>query len=196
MSKVLRAVVGGASVAVVVSLAACGGGTSSSSSSSSGGAGSQSSSSSTGAGAGANLVACTALTQSDAATLTGDSGVTNLSAGSTQAAGASTCIYADLSNSSGSGNGVVVVVEPVPGAVSAQILQAALAAQAKNGTNNYQQESGIGDAAYSETQAHEGDLVFAKGSTLVVIVVNSSTKSGSDILSAIKSLASNIVAQL
>ena len=194
MSGSVRLVIGGASLAALISLAACGGtstGTSSSSESSS-----SQSSRSTGGGGGANLAACTAVSQSDAATLTGDPNVQSLSGGSAQSAGASTCIYADLGSANGGGNGAVIVVEPVPGAVSAQVLQAALAAQAKGGGGNYQQESGIGDAAYSSTQDHQGDLVFAKGGTLVVIAVTASGKSGTDILSAIKSLASNIVSQL
>ena len=197
MGGALRLVVGAASLAAIVSLAACGGSTSGSSSSSSASSGGASSSSSSSGGAGANLAACTALSQSDAANLTGDSGVQSLSGGSSQTAGASTCIYADLASANGAGNGVVIVIEPVPGAVSAQVLQAALAAQAKGGgSGTYQQETGIGDAAYSSTQDHQGDLVFAKGGTLVVIAVTASGKSGADILSSIKTLAGNIVGQL
>ena len=142
------------------------------------------------------MAACTALSQSDAATLTGDSSVASVSSGGAGIAGAGTCIYADVTSSSGAGNGAVIVVEPVPGVVSAQVLQAALAAQAKNGNSNFQTVSGLGDAAYSETTDHNGSLVFAKGSTLVVISVTSNTKSGTDLLSAIQSIASNIAGQL
>ena len=139
-----------------------------------------------------SLQACTALSQADAASITGDQSV---AAQSSETAGLDICIYLDVSSGSGSGSEVAVLVEPAPG-LSAAIIQAALASEAKNGSNSYQPVSGIGDVAYAETSTNEGDLAFVKGNTLVVLIASSPNKSGADLLSAIEQKGKDIAGQL
>jgi len=185
------------SVVALVVLAACGGSSSSSGGTSSSGAATttQSAGGQSSSGAGANLQACTAFSQSDASTITGDSGIAALGTnGGTTASGPGTCVYAD-ETPSGAGNSAVVVIEPA-GQVSAAIIQMALQQQEKNGSGNFQSISGIGDTAYSETDAHGAGIAFAKSNTLVVVAASSSTKSGADVLSALQSVASRIAGQV
>ena len=141
-----------------------------------------------------SLHACTALTQSDAATITQDQSIQSM--GSTGAASEDICEYVDASSGSGAGSTVVILIEPAPG-VSQSALQAAIAqAAASSGSGTYQSVSGIGDLAFSETDANDAGLGFAEGNTLVVIWAESPTISGSALLPAVETQAKAIVGQL
>jgi len=183
--------------AAVGAVAGCGSSTSSPSSAPSSSSSSSSSESSAPGGAtsapaasqsggGSSVAACTLMSQSDAATITGDSSMTNMSS----SAGGTTglCLYADVS----SGATAVAFTEPAPG-VSTAIIEAALAQQAKNGSGNYQTVSGIGQAAYSETDANDAYLAFVQNNTLVVAGASSQSKSGSDLLNAVEQWAKGVV---
>ena len=78
---------------------------------------------------GAAIAACTALTQADAASLSGDPGIMSVGGGGAAATGA--CTYADIN---ASGNQVEIVIEAVPGAAAGQAVQSAVQAL-HNGSN-------------------------------------------------------------
>jgi len=132
------------------------------------------------------------LTQSEAATLTGDSHVTKLSG--TSQAGVGTCFYADLSG--GGASGATILAEPIPGTASQQSLQAAMAQAVKSNSGTVQALSGVGDEAYSNVAVGSAAVVFAKGNTLVVIAANSSTRSGSSLISDVESFAMQVAGRL
>ena len=189
-----RFVMGVASAMGLVALAACG--SSSPSATSSGAASSNnttpatSSSSQSSAGGGAALTACAAVTQSDAVSITGDQAITQ--SNSLQGGG---CLYTDPGQPLAAGNGVLVYVLPVP-AISPQALQAALSQKVNGGANNLQPISGIGDLAYATSNQNGGAVVFAKGSQVVIISGSSKTRSGADILSTVKSVATRDAGQM
>ena len=191
-----RFVMGVASAMGLVALAACG--SSSPSATSSGAASSNnttaatttSSSSQSSAGGGATLTACAAVTQSDAVSITGDQAITQ--SNSLQGGG---CLYTDPGQPLAAGNGVLVYVLPVP-AINPQALQAALTQKVNGGANNLQPISGIGDLAYATSNQNGGAVVFAKGSQVVIISGSSKTRSGADILSTVKSVATRDAGQM
>jgi len=138
---------------------------------------------------GTSLAACSALTQSSAATITGDSTISKVTGSSTF------CMYSDVTGSSGAG--AMIDMEANNG-ISASVLQAALAAEATGGSSQYQPVSGIGDAAWSELQTagNGAGLVFAKGGTVMIIVAESATMNGSQVLSSIEQVAKTIVGEM
>ncbi|MBV8195925.1 MAG: hypothetical protein JOY80_10405 [Candidatus Dormibacteraeota bacterium] len=112
-------------------------------------------------------------------------------------AGTSTCVYADTSNNTGTGNTVVTVVEPVTGSVDAPILEAAVAAVARSSSGTaYTNVPGLGDLGLARVSDTEADFAFAKRSTVVVIVATSPAKAGADMLSAEETVARTLVAEL
>ena len=182
-------------LAATTSCVGCGGSTSAAGTPPANGAGSSATPSAARGSSAANVSACTAVAQPDAAALTGDPDITSISETSGAAGVASTCIYADPSNPT-AGNGVVVLVESLSGVISAQVLEAALAQQTRNGANAYEPVDGVGDRAYSETDSNQGNLVFSKGSTLVVIAATSLSRTGAELLTAVETLAMRIASQL
>ena len=154
--------------------------------SSSSGGGSSAPASSQG-GAPSNVQACSLMSQSDAATISGDSSVASSTTG---VAGANICFYMDLTGS-GAGTSVEAFVEPAPG-LSAAIVQAALSQQAKT-SGNYQEVSGIGDIAYAQAGDNDAWIAFVKNNTLVVAGASSTTKSGSDLLGNVEQWAKGAV---
>ena len=140
-------------------------------------------------GAATSLAACTALTQADAATITGDTTISKLTGSGTL------CMYSDVTGASGAG--ALIDIETDNG-ISTAFLQGALAAEATGGSSDYQTVSGIGDAAWAELQSagNGAGLVFAKGDSVVIIVAESATMSGSDVLSAVEQVARTIAGEL
>ena len=137
--------------------------------------------------------ACDLLTQSQAAQLTGDAHVATITAADQTNATTSLCSYAD--NGTGStGSAASLLVERVPSSVSQQELQAALS-QASHNSGQTQPLSGVGDAGYTEASEHNAGLVFAKGTTIVVLGTNSQTRSGADMLNDVKAFAKQIAGQ-
>ncbi|MBV9100972.1 MAG: hypothetical protein JOZ46_07765 [Candidatus Dormibacteraeota bacterium] len=159
-------------------LAACGG-------SSSTGGSSSAAATSTAHTPGANLDACTALTQAAAAQLTGDSAVAKIGGGATT--GTNTCVYGDTSSTGG--GGATITIEAVPGGVAGQALQAALAQAVQNGNGTAQSLSGVGDQALKEVGANSAGIVFVKGNTLVILGVSSTTQSGTAMEPDLENLA-------
>jgi hypothetical protein len=136
------------------------------------------------------LAGCTAISQSDAVALTGDPSIQNVSNG--QAAGVEVCVYNDL-RSSAAGAAVVIDVTPMSGTITAQTLQTALA---QHTTNSPEPVSGIGAAAYVATAAHEADIVFNVGTTVVVATVTSNANPGSVLLTRLEAVARRIAGML
>ncbi len=134
------------------------------------------------------IAACTMVTQSQAATITGDSSIPVL------------VNTSDLCDYSQSGGGhivaeVLVFEEPASGDTSLSDIELAIASHAGSSTS-YQPVSGIGSSAYGETEANSAGLGFVAGNTLVVIAVKASSRSGSSLLSAVEPVASTIAGQL
>ena len=134
------------------------------------------------------IAACTMVTQSQAATITGDSSIPVL------------VNTSDLCDYSQSGGGhivaeVLVFEEPASGDTSLSDIKSAIASHAGSSTS-YQPVSGIGSSAYGETDTNGAAIGFVAGNTLVVIGAKASSKSGSSLLSAIEPVASTIAGQL
>lgn len=184
------------SIAVLVALAACGGSGGSSKSSASSastgsslGAGASSSVPSSGGIPAGNATACSLVTQSDAASITGDASLTQ-----STVAGTRVCLYTKPGQPAAAGDSVYVAIYPMP-SVNTQTLQSLLN-QRISGTGRFQSVSGVGDTAYERTSTNGAGLVFAKGHNVVVIGAGSTTRSGSDMVAAIESVARHAAGQL
>ncbi len=183
--------------AALVALAACGGsGGSSKSPVSSPGTASTSSTGSTSstrsssrASTTGNASACSLVTPSDAASITGESDLTQ-----SAPAGTAVCIYTKPGQPVAAGNGLYVAIYPVP-VVSSQTLQSLLRERI-TGTGDFRSISGVGDSAYEQTSTGGAGLVFAKGRQVVIIGATSGTKTGNDMLSPIESVAKQAAGQL
>jgi hypothetical protein len=135
----------------------------------------------------------TLLTASDVQNISGDSSVTALSG----ACSATTCIYSDTS---GSGGGGIIFVEPFPGGLGQSALQAAidtaLAGQANSGGGSAVTVSGLGSGAIKEVDANSVTYAFVKDNYLVVLNVTSGTKSGADMDSQVGSAAQKVAGSI
>jgi hypothetical protein len=135
-----------------------------------------------------SLSACTLLTQAQAASITGISGVTRAS-NSDQG----NCVYSDPHTNA---NAAELYVEAPVGSFS--YLTALLAGEF-SGSLNIIAVPGIGDAAYDFSASTYAGLAFEKTGIVVVILSNppgSKVRSGSAQLSAIQTLATSIAAHL
>jgi hypothetical protein len=148
--------------------------------------------SSTTTGPGATSVdACAAMSQSAAAQVSGASSIAKFSG--TNVGGVSECVYADTA----SGAGAVGLIEQVPGGIAVNTyLQAAMAQAAHGGSSGAQSLSGIGDQAIKSVESNGASVAFVKGSTLVVLAVSGSTRTGDAIESDLESLAKQVAGQL
>jgi hypothetical protein len=179
----------GLSLAAAAFLAACG------SSGPSGGTGTPSAGGgggNPGGGTATGLDSCTILTQSVAASLSGDSTVAKVS-GSTVGS-LSMCIY--TSPTATGGGAASITIESVPGgsALVNAAMQAAINQDAHGG--NAQPVTGIGDTAFKVVSASDATIAFAKGGSFVVIGAGSITRSGASMETDLESLAHMVAGQV
>ncbi len=187
-----RLAVAGLLALVVLSTAAC----SSSGSASSPGAASAGAGASVPAGGntgggnnGGAVDASSILTSDAAASIIGGTVTKVQTPGVGSAPGMSLASYTN-----GTGDSVTILVEPVPAAVGATILQAAIRAAGANG--DLVPVSGLGDTAGQVTGPNEATVAFAKGNTLVVVYAQTSNTAGSDLEPKLQSLAQQIAGKL
>jgi hypothetical protein len=181
----------------VTAIAGCGSSTTPASSSSGTGA-NPTSSGGTGAGGGngGSAAANTLLNVADVQSISGDPNVAAVAG----TCSATTCVYADTTSPGGGGGGVIVV-EPIGGALSQTALQAALAtALATGGTDSSggttAAVSGLGSGAIKEIDANSATYAFSKDNYLVVIHIESATKSGADMDSQVEAAAQTAAGQI
>jgi hypothetical protein len=134
---------------------------------------------------------CSALTQSEAAAITGDANIAQVSGNG--GAASNQCLYLDTSSTT-INSAEITVLQAQP-SVSSQVLQQDLSDAAKGSSGTFQPVSGIGDSAFSETGTTEAGLVFARGSTVVAIVA-SSGRSTADMLTSIEQAATALASSL
>jgi hypothetical protein len=123
--------------------------------------------------------------------LTADEATSILGAPAAVVPAAQTPISASYSTTSG--DNVTIFLESMPGTITTQVLQSALAQANANG--ELTPISGLGDAAGKEVQDNSATVGFAKNGTLVIITADSSTMKGSDLEPKLESLAQQIVGQ-
>ena len=171
--------------AALLAIAACGGSSTGGSTTSSSAA--SSSSSAAGGGGSGSHDACFLLTQSGAAQVSGDSNISQLSAGSSSAV----CIYLDQTN----GSGATLYVQQLPNGTDQALVQQAIKHAGGSGANS-QQISGIGDAAYKEVESTSATVAFVKGNTLVAIYASSQSQTGANLETNLENLARQVVTSL
>jgi hypothetical protein len=140
-------------------------------------------------GGGGPLAACSAVSQPDAVNITGDPGIT----ANTSASSAGQCLYSDPGQPLAAGNGVYVQILHFPN-LTPELLQSALAQNPQGATAR--PISGIGDSAFGGSSQTGGIVLFAKGSAMVTITGQSNTRTGTDVLASIESVAMRIAGQL
>jgi hypothetical protein len=145
----------------------------------------------TGSGAGASTI----LTATDVQTISGDPNVAAVGGTCNPV----TCIYADTTTTGGSGG--IIVVEPIPGGLSQDALQAALASALSTGGvdssgGTVTPVSGLGSAAIKEIDANSATYAFSKDNYFVVISITSATNTGADMDPQVQSAAETAAGQL
>jgi hypothetical protein len=137
-----------------------------------------------------SLDACTEVSDSTAARISGAPGMVKQAG--TNAGGISECIYVDNS----SGAGVVILIEQIPGVVGGAAMQAAMAQASHDSSGNQVPVSGIGDQAFKEVEDNSSTLAFAKGGTLAVLAVSSSSREGTAIEADLEGICRQIASHL
>ncbi len=179
--------------AVVTLLAACGGGATSPQGSPSpgGGSGGTPAGTSTATAAPAIPSPCSLFTQADAATISGDQGV------STFTNSKYLCIYG-AGDPANCGEQAIFSILPSSHATPDVLQGAAKANVGKSAT--FQQASGIGDLAYSFTADNAGckagGVVFAKGGFQVLLYGISTTRGGGTMAADAAPIAMRIAGQI
>lgn len=187
---------GAISIAAVAVLAGCGSSSSPTPTASSGGL-TLPSLPGLGSGTGGNNPAAAASAVVSAADMQNISGDPNVAAVAGTCS-AVTCIYADPAGSSG--NGGIVVVEPFPGALGQAALETAVAAALAGGgsdsTGTVSPVSGLGNSALKEIDSNSATYAFFKDNYLVLINVQSDTKTGADMDSQVLAAAQSAAGQI
>jgi hypothetical protein len=132
---------------------------------------------------------CTVVSADAANQVTGSTAMVKLT-GTTQG-GISECIYDDT----GSGAGVSVIIEQIPGLATQAILQASIA-QASHDNSGSEPVSGIGDQALKQVQSNGATVAFVKGNTVVIVGASGSSRTGDAIETDLETICKTIAGQI
>ena len=92
------------------------------------------------------------------------------------------------------GDGVTVLIEPVPAGIGASVMQAAI--QAAGAKGELTPLSGLGDSGGKVVNDHDATVAFTKGSNLVVLYASAAGSAGADIESKLENLGRQIAGKL